>query len=109
MGLFRSLQGTLDLEFVTADISALLLKINEENIPIDNLCFVDDLTIQVNVRRVDYKKLQDIAKKRGDKLSTIRRKGVFWHYRDLVKRPIMVTAIAVICMLTLFLQNRILL
>lgn len=108
MGLFHSLHGILDLEFVTADVSALLTKLNEENISINNLRLIDDLTIRVSVLRSDYKRLLDVAKRRGDKLTVIGKKGIFWRYRRLTERPIIVTAIAVVCILTLFLQNRIL-
>lgn len=108
MGLFYSLRGTLQIEIISADIPGLLLRISENNISALNLRFVDELTVRATIIRADFKQLCAIAEHRGDRMIVLAKEGIYWKYKGLTQRPLLMTALSILLLLTLMLPSRIL-
>ena len=108
MGLFHSLYGKVHIELISADISGLLSQISEKNIFVDSLLSVDEMTIRGRILRTDYKRLFSLAQRRGDKLTVIKKVGLYWRGKRLAIRPVLLTGLATVLLLALVLPSRIL-
>jgi len=108
MGLFRSLEGMVQVKIVSADIPGLLMRISENNIPVDHLQAVDEMTVQAKIYRKDHKKLCKLTQHRGDELTLIGRKGLYWRGKRLAERPLLLIGFTFLLLLSLILPTRIL-
>lgn len=108
MGLFRSLEGMVQVKIVSADIPGLLMRISENNIPVDHLQAVDEMTVQAKIYRKDHKKLYKSTQHRGDELTLIGRKGLYWRGKRLAERPLLLLGFTFLLLLSLILPTRIL-
>ncbi len=107
MGLFHSLYGMIHIELISADIPGLLSKISENNISVASLRSVDEMTVCAKILRTDYKKVYTIIQRRGDKLTVLEKRGIYWKSKRLVLRPVLLTGISVLLLLSLIVPSRI--
>ena len=63
MNLWRSLEGFYALEVTSADPENFLNRLNEENIPVFQICPKNELAVSLKVSRSIYKKLKVLAEK----------------------------------------------
>ena len=108
MELWRSLAGMVEVELTSADPSGALQAINARNVTVYNVERVGDLTLLFSIRRKNYRRLRKIAKSRGDELRLYKQKGLYWSFRSLLARPVLLIGVAAILFLTLFLPTKIL-
>ena len=108
MGLFRSVAGSLRVELLSADIMNTLKTMNEMQIPIRNLEIKGDLTAQFTVLRRYWRIIQQIAERKGEKLTVLSQNGMFWGLLRIWKRPIVVAGVCLLLMLGLVLPGRVL-
>lgn len=69
---------------------------------------VGDLTLRFRLLRADYRRLLRLTQHRGEKLRLLRRKGIYWAARRLLKRPVLLLGMLFLLALVLVLPTRIL-
>lgn len=108
MDLWHSLGGMVALTLTSADPSAALTAFNSAGIVLHNVQKdEDDLRVRFFIRRQDYKKLCGIVKRRGDTLGPVKRNGLYWIGKGLLRRPVLLCGIVLLLFLVLFLPTRI--
>ena len=108
MGLIQSLRGTVRVELVSGEIAGALADIAQMGIPINSVKIGDALTVRFDVRREDYRRLAAVCKKRGDALRILGRKGIYWTGKSLIRRPLLLSGMAVLLAAVLYLPGRVL-
>lgn len=107
MGLWRSLNGVLTVEILSADPIGSLAEIQNTGIALEHIAFPDELTMQLQIRRQDIKWIQKITDRRGEKLRILSRGGFYWKFRSLIHRPVLLAGLIFLILLTLFLPTRV--
>ena len=101
MGLFSSLSGSVRLELTSPDLAAALQSAAEKGIELLDVQFINELSITCSLRRNQYSRLRDICTQRGDSLKLLRRRGLYWKGKAMIKRPVLIGGVALLTALTL--------
>lgn len=107
MELWHSLNGMLQAELVSADTAGAVTRFFESGITIYDAEYLDDLTVRFQIRRQDYKRIRLLAEKRGDVLKLLKKRGLYWTGKGLLKRPVLMLGILAILILGTYLPTRI--
>ena len=107
MGIWKGSTGMIQVELTSADITGALSAINDARIRIWNASAHGDLTIRFWAERHDNRKLSALAEKRGERLEVIRKKGLYWTLKNLLRRPVLVVGTVLLLMMVLFIPTRI--
>ena len=108
MNFWNSAAGIVEVELTSAEPAAALTAISEKQIPIIDVRSVSDLTVRFTLRRSHYRSLREIAQGRGDTLRVIRRTGLYWKLKGLIRRPVLITGLFLIFLLLTILPTRVL-
>ena len=108
MNLWDSLSGMLYVRACCADPSGLLAALNKNSIPLEQLVFVDDLTIEALLSRINFARFKKIAERHGASVTDVKRMGLYWKSKMLLKRPIFVVGILLLLGLSIYLPSRVL-
>ena len=108
MGLYRTLGGTLCLEVVSADLPRFFAAANAAGIELRELMAVDGVTVRFRIPRGSMKRITALADRRGEKIRIIGRRGLFWKFASLKKRPVLIVGLAILTALAIFLPSRVL-
>ena len=108
MRLTRNYKGMIVVQIVHANVSQLIDALIALGISLYDLQSVDELTIQLSISRADWKQLQAIAKNRGAELRVLRRYGLFWRSKTLIKRPALIAGINFLLLISIYLPTRVL-
>lgn len=107
MELWRGLAGMVQVELTSADIAGALAAINEAQIRIWNAAPQGDLTVRFWILRRDHRLLLKLARKRGERLKVIGRKGLYWNLKSMLRRPVLLLGMLLLLVMVLFLPSRI--
>ena len=107
MNLWKSVGGTILVELVGANPLRVLRIANENGIVVTEVKKSDDLTISFEIQRRDYRKLSKLVRHRGCRLRIKKQKGVYWTFRRLLLRPVLVFGFMIIGLMTLYIPSRI--
>ena len=105
MNLWQSLEGQVELELLTADPTQALDAFS--SIPMMNITTDGGLLLCFQVRRQDYGKAAALARKRGERLRLVRRKGLYWQFLKLKAHPVLVLGMAFLVGLMLWIPTRV--
>ena len=108
MGLYRSMAGEVRLRLIGADIPKSLLFINAAQIPVWNVTMNGELEADLSVSRKNYRKVKGIAQRRGDRLTTVSRRGAYWTVKRMLLRPLLTGGFLLLFLMTGLLSGRIL-
>jgi len=108
MDLFQSMGGVLEVELTSAEPEQAIAAFSRDSGEIDSIRYVSDLTRRFRVRRQDYSHIAALAQRRGDSIKILRKSGLFWAGKQLLKRPVLVIGVLSLFALSLFLPSRIL-
>lgn len=108
MDFWQSLSGMVVQEIIAADPASVLSTLHEHGIPLAKVQFIDELTVQLQVNRSHTKWISSYCEKMGLKCRIISKRGLFWKFRGLLKRPVFVIGLALYMFLTIFLPTKIL-
>ena len=108
MKLTNAINGEVTLEVTSADISALLTAVGESGIILHQVQMISDLTVQIGVSRHDMKRLKTILRRRGDDAHIVRRSGLYWGFKNLLRRPVLVIGLSLLAFLAMYLPSRVL-
>ncbi len=92
MNLWQSLEGQVELELLTADPTQALDAFS--SIPMMNITTDGGLLLCFQIRRQDYGNAAVLARKRGERLRLLRRKGLYWQFLKLKAHPVLVLGMA---------------
>lgn len=108
MDFWTSIGGMVEVELTSADPAGCLRAINAAGITVYHARQEGDLTLKFSLHRSDYQKLRLLTKRRGERLSFDRRSGLYWIFRKLPERPVLLAGIVLLIALSLFLPTRVL-
>ena len=90
-----------------ADPGNVLKRLTEENVTLENLEWIDDLTVDVDVLHSDFFVMERIIREKEIDLRLIRRKGILWQLFSLWKRPVLLSGLVLFLVLSLTIPGRI--
>lgn len=107
MNFWQSLTGMLEVQLTSADPAGALGALNKAGIELFNACQEGEFTLRFSLRRCEYKKLKRLVRRRGERLELIRRSGLYWSFRRITARPVLLFGLTSLLFLTLYLPGRI--
>lgn len=108
MDLWQSITGIVRLRLVSADIPKILQQLEHNEITVYHCKYIDDLTLDFEIRRCDLKRLRKITEDRGENVHLQRKSGIFWTLKNLSKRKTLFIGLALIMALHCFVSTRVL-
>ena len=108
MNLWKSFGGVLEIELVSADPEAALSAVNAVGIPLFAVTRVSDLVFRFELLRSDYDRLTVLCRKRGDTLTILRKKGLYFTFRQLLRRKLLLLGIGILVLGSCILPTRVL-
>lgn len=107
MDLWKSLAGMVEVELTSAEPEAALGAISTRGIEIFRVEQKGELTMRFRIRRKDYNMLAALCEKRGETLKLLRKSGLYWAGRQLLRRPVLLAGMAFFLALVLYLPSRV--
>lgn len=107
MDIWHSLNGMVTFQITSADPAGMLCVLHGHGVPMENIQFLDELTLHFQVQRQYRKMVITFVEKRGDQWNILSYTGIFWRFQGLLKRPILVSGLLMFLLLTMFLPTRI--
>ena len=108
MDIWKSIGGMLTVELTSAEPEQTLSAWNAGGMELHQLQRKSDLTFRLQIRRKDYRKAAVLAEKRGDKLTIVRKTGIYWRTIRFFHRPVLLAGMGLLLFLALFLPTRVL-
>ena len=108
MGILKSAAGMVEVELISANPAASLQEITQQNIPVYQVRPEGELTMVFSISRKDYPILKKQAENRGEHLRLRKKIGLYWIFRGLLGRPVLMVVIFVLTLLTMLLPTRVL-
>lgn len=106
MDLWRSLNGMMTVEILSADTGGVLAELHRKGITLEHVQFLDELTLRFYIRRQDLRSVRQLTDRRGEELKIIEHRGFYWKFRTFICRPVLVSGFALLLLLTAFLPSR---
>lgn len=107
MDLWKSLAGMVEVELTSAEPEAALGAVSTRGIEIFRVEQKGELTMRFRIRRKDYNMLAALCEKRGETLKLLRKSGLYWAGRQLLRRPVLLAGMAFFLALVLYLPSRV--
>lgn len=105
MNLWKSISGMMEVRVTSACPEASLMAISEQNIPMFSVIMNGNLSVNLWIYRRDYDLLHHYCEKRGESLEVIKRKGLYWRFKMLCKRPVLTFGVAAV-LISVFLMPK---
>ena len=105
--MWRSLNGTVEIQITSADPAGVICSLYGHGIPVENVQYVDELTFHCQVQRQYTKRVIALVDRRSDQWKILSHKGIFWSIQRLINRPVLVAGVLIFILLTVFLPTRI--
>ena len=99
--------GMLILEFTSASPEKTLEAITSAHIQLFRIEQKSELTYQIQVSRKDYRRISNMIQRRGDRLETLRKKGLYWTVKNYFHRPIPVIVFLFLLISSVYFPSRI--
>lgn len=107
MNVWRSLEGMMEVELTSAEPESALERINAARINVYHVRQKNPLTFLFSISRADYPTLLRLCEKQGENLRIIRKFGLYWTGKSLVHRWALITGMAVLLFIVLYLPSRV--
>lgn len=108
MNLYEILQTSVTLEVLSADIYGIFDGLLALRVPIVNITLVDELTVRIDVPNEYLQLVKKFLFQRGDRIRILKKKGVYWLLQSFIKRPVLITGMIALIVLSILLPTRIL-
>ena len=100
--------GNMRICVTCADLNYLLKCLTDHSVRLEQIETLDEISMMITISRRDFRMLKRIVDECGADLQIKGRKGVYWHLRSMVRRPILVIGLLGFVFLTMYLPSRIL-
>lgn len=100
--------GQMLLEITCADCVTLLNTFCEQGINLNDVQYCGDLTLHVKIVKQDYYKAHEIIQKAGASVKILKKSGVYWECKSVIKRPILLSFLCVLLVFVCWLPSRVL-
>ena len=107
MGLWRSLGGMVSVELTSADPAGFLSAAVAAGLDIQEIRFVNPLVLTASVARDSYRVCKALAEKRGEKLRTLQKSGIYWAIKEAAVRPILWLGILTLLLAVIYIPRHI--
>ena len=108
MDFWNWISGLMRIRLTGADVAGSLSAISRAGITVFNGDVVDELNALITIRRKEYKKLQGILAAKGDSYEIVKKEGIYWSLKQLLKRPVLTLGVLILLVLNFYLPGRIL-
>ena len=108
MTFWQSLEGQVQVELTSADLTGALDVITASGISIQDALCTDMLHLRFSVPRRQLPILHRLAKKRGEEVTLLRRQGIFYLLFALLHRPVLVFGLAALLITACWVPTRVL-
>lgn len=95
------------LKLTAGDSGAAIDAIASAGFPLYDIKLESELTFLCRIQRSDYEPIQKLSERKGWKLQIKSRKGAFWRFKALFKRPVLLLFICFIALLSISLPGKI--
>lgn len=107
MGLYRSMAGTARVRVTGADPAGLLEALRRADIPLDSVAPEGEIALSFTIARRDIPRVRRLCEKRGDSLALLKKMGLYWPWRGLLRRPVLVIGLGLLLLGLLWLPSRV--
>ena len=107
MNFWQSIAGMVEVRLTGADPAGALRAITRTGVEVFDVCHEGDLTLRFTLRRSDFRRVRRLTRKRGEVLQIVDREGMYWTFRRLLQRPVLVIGLGIILALTGYLPGHI--
>ena len=107
--LWASLAGLVEVELTSAGPPGTISFLTSHGVHVQDATLTGDLTLCFRISRREFRKLAQLADRRGERLRILRRKGIYWTCKGLLKRPVLLGLAACMLAFSLYLPGRVLL
>ncbi len=109
MNLWKSMNGMIRVRLTSGDPAGALVAVNHAGITVhDAVRDEEDITVEFSIRRQDVKPIRKLTYRKGYGLKIIGYSGLHWTARRLLKRPVLLIGLTLLCALALYIQTRVL-
>lgn len=108
MTLWQSITGVMQVEIICPCPEEMLTVINVDKIRVLDIIPLSKLSFVCTVCRRDYDMLWQAVVRRGGSAKCVHKSGIFWTILSLKKRPVLIAALMMLLVLTVFLPTRVL-
>ena len=98
----------ITLCFTAAEPERLLSKLSEKQIEMENIVWIDLLTVKVSIKHSQLAQTQGILSQMGARHRIVSREGLLWHIFGMCKRPVLMLGVVCFILLAVYLPGRIL-
>lgn len=107
MKLWTSLTGLIQAELLTADPAGALCAIADAGIALRDVTPEGELCLRFSVARPSYGRLLRLTRRRGETLTILGRTGLYWRFRALAGRPVLLAGLALLLCAQILIPTRI--
>ena len=107
MKLWTSLTGLIQAELLTADPAGALRAIADAGIALRDVTPEGELCLRFSVARPSYGRLLRLTRRRGETLTILGRTGLYWRFRALAGRPVLLAGLALLLCAQILIPTRI--
>ena len=107
MKLWTSLTGVIRAELLTADPAGALDAMASAGITLRDVTPEGELCLRFSVARPSYAGLSRLTQKRGETLRILSRTGLYWRFRALAGRPVLLAGLALLLCAQILIPTRI--
>lgn len=109
MNFWKSLGGILRIKLICADPASAMMEISNAGITIlDAERLDEDITVFFGIYRKDYKRLKELANRRGYELKLTSRNGLYWLLGTLRRRKLLTLGLLFLTVLAMYFPSRVL-
>ena len=108
MGIRNYLNGSVRIEFVSADPTAVLSSLYQKGFVLENITFHDELTVRFSVQYKKMKQLIALIERRTEKWKIVEHSGLYWKVRTIIHRPVLTFGLLLLIALSVLLPTRVL-
>ena len=100
--------GKMRICIICADLNYLIKCLTNNGIRLEQIETIDEISANITILRPDFRKFKQIIAECGGALQIKGRKGLYWHLRSMIKRPILVIGLIIFVFLSIYLPSHIL-
>ena len=85
----------LRIHMISAEPENLLSKLLFADLELQDVRYIDLLTVEVRIRKNQYSRMQEVLDRAGATYHIVRKEGVLWCLQNVGKRPVLISRVVV--------------